>query len=201
MKNGIERLLFRIKGVVNFDAKKYIEVQPGIMSPLFINIKSTLSSFEARHKIAREIAKKVNPISICVCGIESGGSYYASAVADILKKPLVLFRKKEKEYGTYGRFVGTIPKIKNGLVTMVDDILAGGVISTANNKALTDFGYRSELIAIYSYLPKMIGSMSRIKISALANINDLCAVGQKLKFFRKSDVELIKKECVYSNKQ
>ena len=48
--------------------------------------------------------------------------------------------------------------------------------------------------------PKMIGPMSKIKIFALTNINDLCEEGQRLKFFRKSDVELIKKECVYSNK-
>ena len=200
MKNEIEHLLFKTKGVVNFDAKECIEVQPGRTSPLFVNIKSTLGSPKARHKIARELAKRVNPMSICICGIESGGSYYASAVADILKKPLVLFRKKEKEYGTCGRFVGAIPKIKNGLVAIVDDILAGGVISTANNKALTDLGYRSELIVIYSFLPKIIGPMSKIKVSALSDTNGLCAVGQKLKFFRKSDVELIKKECIYSNK-
>lgn len=200
MKNEIEHLLFKTKRVVNFDAKEYIEVQPGRMSPLFINIKNTFGNPEARHKIARELAKRVNPISVCICGIESGGSYYASAVADMLKKPLVLFRKKEKEYGTYGRFVGTIPKIKNGLVTIVDDIFAGGVISTANNKALTDLGYRSELIVIYSFLPKVIGPMSRIKVSVLSDTNSLCAVGQRLKFFKKSDVELIKKECVYSNK-
>lgn len=170
------------------------------MSPLFINIKSTLRDFKTRSKITRELAKKVNPKSICICGIESGGSYYASAVADMLKKPLVLFRKKEKEYNTLGRFVGTVPKIKNGLVTMIDDILAGGMISTANNKSLTKLGYRSKLVVIYSYLPKMAEPMSRIKIVALSDINGLCTIGQKLRLFKESDVKIIKKECVWSNK-
>lgn len=151
--------------------------------------------------MAEELTKRVNPESICICGIESGGSYYASFVADKLKKPLVLFRKKAKGYGVGDRFVGTIPDVKNGLVTMVDDILAGGMISSANNQALTKMGYRSELIVIYSYLPKIVGPMSKVNVSALSDINGLCKVGLELGLFTENDVKIIKRECAWSNKK
>lgn len=198
MKNEIERLLFSTKGVVNFNPESYIEVQPGIMSPLIVNIKATLGVFPVRRRLVKAIAERVSLKSICICGIESGGSYYASAVADVLRKPLVLFRKKEKGYGFGGRFVGTVPP-KGGLVTMVDDVLAGGMISTATNKALTENGYRSELVVIYSYLPKLTGPLSKVRIAELANIEGLCETGLAKGDFTKDDVGIIRRECVWSN--
>ena len=200
MKNKMAHLLFKTKGVINFDTQNYIEVQPGIMSPMIVNIKATLKDVKVRGRLARELAKKVDPNSICICGIESGGSYYAAAVADILQKPLILFRKEPKPYGVGGYFVGHLPEKKNGLITMVDDVLAGGIISTKNNKALNEKNYQSELVVIYSYLPKMVGPMTSIKISSLVDINSLCETGLKLGKFNENDVKIIKKECVWSNK-
>lgn len=200
MKNKIAHLLFKTKGVVNIDTNKYIEVQPGIMSPMIINIKETLKNTDVRRRLAEELAKRVNSQSVCVCGIESGGSYYAAAVADILQKSLVLFRKEPKPYGIGGHFVGLLPEEKGGLVTMIDDVLAGGMISTKNNKTLSENGYRSELVVIYSYLPKMIGPMAKVKVSALVDTNSLCETGLELNRFNKNDVKMIKKKCVWSNK-
>lgn len=195
MKNRIEYLLFKTVGTVIFNSKNYIEVHPGATQPLLINIKNTLGEYKVRHEIAKELSKRVNAKSICICGIESGGSYYASAVADILKIPLILFRTKEKNYGIGGVFVGNIPKIKGGLITIIEDVIGSGKTSTLNHNALTILGYKTELIAVYSFLPKLTGPLSKVKISVLSNINELCEVGEKLKIFNKNDVELIKKEC------
>ena len=200
MENKIAHLLFKTKGVVNFDTQDYIEVQPGIMSPVIINIKATLKNVSVRQRLARELAKRVDPSSICICGIESGGSYYAAAVADILQKPLVLFRKELKPYGIGGYFVGHLPEKKGGLITMIDDILAGGMISTKNNKALSQEGYRSEIVVVYSYLPKMVGPMNKISVSSLVDINSLCEMGLELDRFNENDVKIIKEQCVWSNK-
>lgn len=199
MKYEITHLLFNTEGVVNLDTKKYIEVQPGIMSPIIINIKATLKNIKVRQKLAEELAKRVSPKSVGICGIESGGNYYAATVADILKKPLIFFRKESKTYGIGNRFVGFLPEKKGGLITMIDDVLAGGMISTANNKFLTEQGYVSELVVIYSYLPKMIGSMATVKVTTLADLNSLCETGLKIGRFSNSDVRIIKRDCVYSN--
>lgn len=199
-KYSIENLLFDTPGVIHYDTKKYIEVQPGVMTPLVVNIKATFKDFEVRSKIAKELAKQVSPESICICGIESGGSYYASVVADLLKKPLVLFRKKSKEYGLGQRFVGELPSVKNGLITIIDDIIGEGKISTANTEELMRLGCRVEICSIYSYLPEMKEFMSKIRIISLSDINSLCQVGLEKCIFSREDVELIKRECVYSSK-
>lgn len=192
--NKMEHLLFETKGVVNFDPKNYTEVQPGIKVPLMVNIKSTLNNFNVRSRIVEKLLKRVDSKTICICGIESGGSYYASAVADILKKPLVLFRKKGKGYGAGERFVGTVPDAKDGLVTVIDDVIARGVISTGATKVLMAKGYRVEVITIFSFLPKMEGVMSKIKVAYLSDINNLLAVGRELNFFTESDIRLIRKD-------
>ncbi|MDP2864160.1 MAG: phosphoribosyltransferase family protein [bacterium] len=199
-KHSIENLLFDTTGVIHYDTKKYIEVQPGVMTPLVVNIKATFKDFKVRSKIAKELAKQVSPESICICGIESGGSYYASIVADLLKKPLVLFRKKSKQYGLGQRFVGEFPSVKNGLITIIDDVMGEGKISTANAEELMQLGYRVEICSIYSYLPEMKEFISKIKIASLSDINSLCQAGLERCFFSEDDVKLIKKECFYSSK-
>jgi orotate phosphoribosyltransferase len=197
-KHSIKNLLFDTAGVVHYDTEKYIEVQPGVLTPLVINIKAAFKDFGIRSKIAEKLAKQVNPESICICGIESGGSYYASIVADLLKKPLVLFRKKTKSMNGQ-RFVGELPLIKNGLITIIDDVIGEGKISTANTEELTRLGYRVEICAVYSYLPKMKKFMSKIRIAPLSDINGLCRVGMARGFFSADDIKLIKKECSYSS--
>lgn len=199
-KYSIENLFFDTPGVIHYDTKKYIEVQPGVMTPLVVNIKATFKDFEVRSKIAEELAEQVSPESICICGIESGGSYYASVIADLLKKPLVLFRKKSKEYGLGQRFVGELPSVKNGLITIIDDIIGEGKISTANTEELMRLGYQVEICSIYSYLPEMKEFMSKIRIISLSDINSLCQAGLEKCIFSREDVELIKRECVYSSK-
>ena len=82
----------------------------------------------------------------------------------------------------------------------LDDVLAGGMISTANNKDLSKQGYRSELVVVYSYLPKLTGPMAKVRISSLTDINALCETGLKLEVFNKNNVKIIKKECIWSNK-
>ena len=81
-----------------------------------------------------------------------------------------------------------------------NDNISLKILLDGKNKKNRKKGYRSELIVIYSYLPKMVGPMAKIKVSALSDINTLCKVGLKNLFFTQKDVDLIKKECVYSNK-
>lgn len=198
--NLIEKLIFTTPGFLYFNSKNYIEVQVGVFSPLVINVKATFKSYNVRSKIVEQLVKQVSPSSICICGIESGGSYYASAVSDILEKPLVLFRKREKRYGVGQRFVGELPFIKNSLVTIIDDVIGEGKISTLNTEILLKLGYQVEICTLFSYLPKMKEIMSQVKISSLTDINKLCQFGVKKSFFNLQDVELIKKECTYSSK-
>lgn len=192
--------LFDTPGVIVYNTEKYIEVQPGVMTPLVVNIKGTFYDFKIRSEIARKLAAMVSPESTCLCGIESGGSYYASVVADLLQKPLVLFRKESKGYGLGERLVGRLPDIKGGLVTIIDDVIGEGKISTANVEALTRLGYRSEVCAVFSYRPQMKNFMSQVRIVCLSDLKGLCREGRKRGVFSPGDVALIKKDCRYSSR-
>jgi len=199
-KTKIESLLLKTPGVINYSTKNYIEVQPGVMTPLVVNIKNTTKNFKTRRYLAEQLASLVNPKSTCICGIESGGSYYASIIADITKKPLILFRKESKEYGIGKRIVGTIPSPKGKLITIIDDVIGEGKISTANVTELIRLGYKTDVCAIFSYLPEMKEFMSKIRIITLSDINKLCKVGLKSGHFKEKDVAIIKKECRYSSR-
>lgn len=170
------------------------------MTPLVVNIKGTFCNPELRLIISKKLARLVSRKSICICGIESGGSYYAAAVSDILKLPVVLFRKSIKKYGLEERFVGMIPNKKGGVITIIDDVIGEGKTSTASSKILMNMGYEVEVISIYSYLPKMQSFMNEVRKVSLSNINSICRVGKKIGRFSGDDIKLIKKECKYSSK-
>jgi len=96
--------------------------------------------------------------------------------------------------------LGSLPKIRRGLVTIVDDVIGEGKMSTISAQALINLGYRVEVCTIFSYLPEMKEFMSKIKIVSLLNIHEFCNIGEEINYFTKNDVSLIKKECRYSSR-
>lgn len=190
----IERLLFKIPGVVNFNSQKLFEVKPGRSSPIYINIKNTLGDFETRCKIVRNLSRLISLESDYICGIESGGSYYACVIADHLMKPLVLFRNREKVYGDKGWFVGSIPSGKNKLIAIVDDVIVSGKTITPVIKFLKDKGFKVKLYAVFSYgLDTITSKRFSTTVDSASNINTLCEVGKKLKIFSQEDIDFISK--------
>lgn len=122
----VEAALLRAPGVVNYSKEDPIEVKPGILSPIYVNLKNTLPDYNTRHLIVRKLTELVGDDPDYICGMESGGTYYASAVADLLLKPVVLFRKANKNYADHKRICGPTPK-KNCLVAIIDDVFATGL--------------------------------------------------------------------------
>lgn len=190
----IERLLLQIPGVVNFNKKHFFEVKPGRVSPIFINIKNTLQDFETRSEIVRDLSRLISLDTNCICGIESGGTYYASVVADALMKPLVLFRNQEKEYAEGGRFVGTLPSKKNGLISIVDDVIVSGKTIASAINLLRKKSLQVEIYAVFSYgLDSLLRKNLKTSVDAVANINALCEVAKELNHFTEKDIALIEK--------
>ena len=89
------KLIFNTPGVVNVHTRNDIEVQPGVFSNIYINMKTVFYYPDIRVKFANLLSSIVSGTQV-ICGIESGGSYYASAVTDIIKVPLIYYRKKRK---------------------------------------------------------------------------------------------------------
>lgn len=198
-KKSINDLFFSLKEVVNFSPQKFFEVKPNRFSPLFIKIKTTLSDVKTRTEIARVLSQYIDSKVDCICGIESGGSYYASIVADKLKKPLILFRKHEKQYAEGGKIVGKIP-FKNSTVAIIDDVVVSGLTLSPAINYLRDLGCKIKIFTIFSYgLDQYVEKRLKTKIISITNLNDLLSNGVLKGFFTKKDVDLIS-QFVYKQK-
>lgn len=64
-----------------------------------------------------------------ICGVESGGSYFASRCADILGTPVSLFRKSVKEYAEKGFLVGPGPDSSSTIAVLDDTLVTGKTIA------------------------------------------------------------------------
>lgn len=183
--------LFDCKGVVNVSSKDEYEVQSGVFASVYINFKSTLSDCYTRQKISRVISQNVDSSTDFVCGIESGGSYYAAAVADLLNKKLVFFRKSKKQYNIKNRFAGMLPQ-KGERVTLIDDVMSSGNTLAKAVNYLKNMECNVDIVVIFSYCwERQIASNLGIKVIALSNSNELVKYGLNHKLITKSNAQLI----------
>lgn len=189
--NQIIKILYECENVINVSNQDDFEVQPGVYSSVYVNFKSTLSDPKTRKTISRLIAKNTNKSCESICGIESGGSYYAAAVADLLNTKLIFFRKSKKQYNIKNRFAGTLPK-KGERVTLIDDVMSSGNTLAKVVNYLKDIGCSVDAIVIFSYCwEQQIASNLGIKVKALSTSNELVKYGLNHKLISKNNAYLI----------
>lgn len=191
MSKKIIEILFNSPKVVNLSTTANIEVQPGVFSPVYINLKSLLAISDNRKAIVKAISKLPSNDVDYICGIESGGSYFASAVADLLNKGLILFRKNEKKYNVKNRFAGELPK-KGKKILVIDDVISSGntLAEAVNN--LKEIGYKVEVAVIFSYCwEKDIEKNLNTKIYVLSTARELLEIGSSNKKLNKQNIQHI----------
>ena len=195
-QTSMERILMEQKGVVNYSREPQFEVKPGIFIPVFIDIKSTQSNHEIRRLITNRLASKIGTEYDHICGLESGGNYYASAVGDSLGKPIVYFRKDNKAYGDRRRLVGIDPN-PGDTIAIIDDVLATGAAITEAIAYFSQIGCKSDAYVIFNY--RTDGEFEEIlkrKILSLANFPDLFKLAEDIGYWLPEDIEYIKREIL-----
>ncbi len=188
---NIAKLLVNTPKIVNFSQKPLIVVAKNEVSPIYINIRLMLSDVSLRLSLVESFVKVIANKFDCVAGIESGGSYFAAAVADKLKLPLVLVRKQSKKYGDVSRLVGQIPK-KNAKVAILDDVLATG--TTANSVVNYFKGINCEvsLFILYSYgFHNRVANRLNIPIIALSEYKTVGKLSVEAGLFSNKDLKFI----------
>lgn len=197
---SVERSLLATPGVVNYSKNKPVEVKPGIFSPIYINLKNTLPSYEIRHFLVRKLTEAIGDEPDYICGIESGGAYYASAIADTLIRPVILYRKETKGYNDKRRLVGMTPT-KGSIVAVVDDVFATGLTVSSVVSFFRKIGCKVRLYSVFSYgYEKEIGKKLGVEVYSVANFKDLCKVALESKVFTKDDVKFLTKHVsTYKN--
>lgn len=196
----LEKLLVNSPGVLNYNPKKFFEVQPGRVSPIFINIKNTLSNIKLRKIITYGLLNIIPPSIDFICGIESGGSYYASIIADKLNKPLVLYRKNDKKYAEKGNFVGTIP-IKRGKVMIIDDVIVSGATVQPAIYELRSLGCQINVNAVFSYgHDDFIEKRLSVSVRSVTNMNSSLKVAFNTKRLSPKDISFLNKFILQQKK-
>lgn len=189
----VETALLETPGVVNYSQQKPIEVKPGIFSPIYVNLKNTLPDYKVRHLIVRKLTELVGDEPDYICGMESGGTYYASAVADLLLKPVILFRKENKHYADHKRLCGPTPK-KGSYVAIIDDVFATGLTISDAVDYFRNLGCKVKIFSVFSYgHDKEIGKTLNVDVSSVSNFNNLCEAAEKSGQLTNADVKLLTK--------
>lgn len=187
----LDNIILTTPGVLIFSTEKPIEIMPGIFSPIFLNIKTLLSYPKFRNFISEELEKVVSPTSQLICGIESGGSYYASTVAHRRELPVIFTRKESKHYGISNKMVGKIPD-KTTEISIIDEVLATGnslkkSLESINNKEL-----KTEFVTVFSYgFDNTISKKLNVTVKSLTNISNIIQLCLKNKVLNQEQVDII----------
>lgn len=164
--------LLKTKNCVSFSDKHEFEVKPDKYSPVYVNLKSTLSNFQLRNLIVQEMAKLVPEVTH-ICGIESGGSYYASALSDVLEKEFLLYRTKRKGYGIKNSLVGSVPE-KGDRLVLIDDVLATGTTMSTSAREFMENEISVSILTIFSYgFDDQIAGKYGVEVMSLIKFDDL----------------------------
>lgn len=190
---NIGELILNTPGIVNYNRNSFFEVKPGVFSPIYINLKSALNFPHVRKAVVENIARVIDETHDYLCGIESGGSYYAFGAADVLAKPAILLRKSAKLYGEGGRIVGNRPP-RASSVALIDDTLAQGRMLTEAVAWLRQMDCEVKYYCIFSYgLDQYLEKFLNVKITSLVQFQDICTVGKNKGIFNQSDVDFLGK--------
>ncbi|AIY90972.1 orotate phosphoribosyltransferase [Geoglobus acetivorans] len=113
--------------LVDSGAIKYGEfvLSSGKKSSVYIDIKLAVTNPEILETVAGMMAEKLKSVDFDrIACIELGGVPLAVALSLKTKKPLVIFRKKKKEYGTQEEFIGDIDR--GDRIVVVEDVITTG---------------------------------------------------------------------------
>lgn len=146
----INDLLLNTPGVIEFRQDNPAEVKPGVFLPMFVNLKNTWSNPEIRGIFAQKLADLIGEEYEWICGLESGGSFYAVSIATALNRAVSLYRKGAKEYGDGSFMVGEIPP-PGTKVALIDDVYATGQSASRAVQQLKAVGCEASLFSIFSY--------------------------------------------------
>lgn len=187
----VASLLYDTPGVVNYSPKELIEVAEDDYAPIYFNIRHTLAFPEVRKEIANHLKEMIAIDPDYIVGVESGASFYATIVADLLNKPLILLRKNEKRYGDNSRLIGTPPE-DGKRIAIIDDVFATGVTATSSISYLKRYKCNLKMYVIFSYgFEEKLGKKLGLEIKSLTNFNEISAHCINKKLFSIKDFNFI----------
>ncbi len=197
MKKLILNLL-KHQDIVSFDPNYKLEVKPDTYSPIYINIKRTSYYCDLREEITSTIINIIKKWNIdLICGVEHGGLYYSSILAQKLMIPVVFLRTTYKKYADIGHIVGGDIDPQNKVVLCLDDVIATGQTlkkiekifyqkfqNTIDLRFLSIFSYKSNNQLNYYF---------KYPVSSIFYIKELLNIAEQNNILKRNEKKIISK--------
>ncbi|CAK1247332.1 orotate phosphoribosyltransferase [Fructobacillus fructosus] len=139
--------------IVKFKEEGHFTFASGIQSPIYTDLRQTISFPKTRRAITQALAKLVTthyPETTVIAGVATAGIPQAALVAEELDLPMVYVRSKPKDHGTKSQIEGVIRK--DDRVLLIDDLIStgGSVLKAAKAVLAADYQV-SGVLSIFSY--------------------------------------------------
>ncbi len=190
----IEEIILNTPGSFGFSKNKLYEPTPNFFSPIYIDIKKLVTNPDNRKIVISKITEHLKNQQIdTICGLESGGSYFAAALADKLELPLFFLRKESKSYGDFRKVIGIAPS-KDSHIIIIDDVLAKGLTLSKSLKYLRSLGYNNlSFISIYSYgIDDFLSKELKLDIYSLSKFENLLKLANDTNLLSDDDIKYLK---------
>lgn len=193
---SLEKKLYSIPGVVEYHHNRMIVGKPGRRTSLYIDMRRTLTDYSLRKLLISRLIALMEKKPDYICGIESGGSYFGAAVADRLKIPFCILRKKAKSYGQKGWIVGHLGEGKPS-VAVIDDLVGEGRTSHRVAAFFKHMGIRVIFYTLFDFgLADYLSKKLKMRIKSVIKFPDFLKAGEETGYFTSEDIKKIKDEML-----
>ena len=191
-QNTVAEILINI-GSVKFSFESPFTLTSGLKSPVYVDCRKIISFVNERNTIlnfAIEYFKKNNINFDILAGGETAGIPYATFFAELLQKPMIYVRKKNKGFGKDQQIEGSFKK--NQKTILIEDLATDGGSKVIFVKALR----KAELVVsdIFVIFYYNIFDINKSPLSSLdVKIHSLCTW--------QNIIGVIKQKKLYSTKE
>lgn len=190
----IAAALFNIGSVI-IRPNKPFRYDSGILSPIYVDNRLTISFPKERRLIINSMVKKIKEIGIpdAVAGTATAGIPHAAFIAQKLNIPMVYVRPKPKDHGKGNQVEGTFKRGQK--VIVIEDLVSTGGSSIRVVKALRKMGAKVNTeVCIFAYGIKEADKNfknNKVKLHALTNFKTATEIAEKQGLLKKEQIEAI----------
>lgn len=142
------------KKIVTISPDKDFVYASGMHSPIYTDLRQTISFPELRQAIAENLAaliKKEFPEVTVIGGVATAGIPHAAWVAQVMGLPMIYVRSKPKDHGKGRQIEGRVDA--NDHIVLIDDLIStGGSVLSAVQAVRKEGAQVDGVSSIFTYL-------------------------------------------------